>query len=288
MGNPSYIFDVGADSFPSLVLQNSTKNPVVVIYWSPKMSASMRMVPRLIRLTTQCNGRFLLALFNIDASAPLGREHGVENLPTIRLYRNAAPIDTLQGDDSEPALRAFVTKHIPLRGATRLYAEAVKAYGIADAEHGLQLATEAALMEPDNVQTPIDVVKLLVLAGRFDQADELLRGMPPAVRDDAEVRTLMAHLSFIRISMSAPPVGTLESDVTQNPGNLDARYQLAAAKVVQNDFEGAMHHLLEITRQNPRFRDNAGRNGLLALFHMLGEADDRVRRYRPLLQESMN
>ncbi|MFL6712929.1 MAG: tetratricopeptide repeat protein [Sulfurifustis sp.] len=288
MANPPYIFDVGADSFANLVLKTSVNNPVVVIYWSPKVSASLMLVPRLIRLATQCNGRFAAALLNVDANEPFTREHGIEHVPTIALYRDGQLVDTLIDDDSEPGLRAFIGKHIALRGANRLYAEAVKAYGVGDNARGLQLATEAALMEPDNVRTPIDVVKLLVLAGRFEQAEDLLRAMPDAVRDDPEIRNLTAHLTFIRISMDTPPVGKLESTVTLDPTNLDARYQLAATKVVQNDFEGAMQHLLEIARRNPSFRDNAGRNGLLALFHMLGEDDDRVRRYRPLLLESMN
>lgn len=288
MSNPSYIFDVATDSFPSLVLKDSKKSPVIAIFWSPKVSASLMLLPRLIRLTTQCNGRFLLALVNIDSAEQLAREQGVERVPTLKVYRDTKVVDTLEGEESEAGLRAFIRPHVPLRGAARLYAEAVKAYGVGDSARGLQLAAEAALMEPDNIQTPIDVVKLLVLAGRFEQAEELLRAMPQAVREDSEICNLMAHLSFIRISMNAPPVVTLESAVSLDPWNLDARYQLAASKVVHNDYEGAMQQLLEIARRNPTFRNNAGRNGLMALFHMLGDDDDRVRRYRPLLQESMN
>lgn len=288
MTTPAYIVDVGSETFSNRVLKDSAKTPVLVVYWSPKVSPSMMLVPRVIRFTTQCNGRFRLALFNIDDAEPFAREQGITQVPTIKLYRDAKVVDTLESDDSEAGLRSFISKHVPLRGASRLYAEAVKAYGVGDSDRGLQLATEAALMEPDNIQTPIDVVKLLVLAGRFEQAEQLLRAMPPAVRDDLELRNLMAHLSFIRISLHAPPLGSLESTISRDPSNLDARYQLAASKVVKNDYEGAMQQLLEIARRNPGFRDNAGRNGLLALFHMLGDEDDRVRRYRPLLQESMN
>lgn len=288
MASPSYIFDVTADIFADRVVKDSDKNPVLVVYWSPRVSRSMMLVPRLIRLTSQCNGRFQLALFNVDASAPPEPGPPSRRLPAIELYRHGRAIDTYDGDDSETALRGFIAKHIRLRGANRLYAEAVKAYGADDAERGMQLAVEAAWMEPDDVQTPIDVVKLLVLAGRFEQAEQLLRALPEAVREDTEIRNLMAHLNFIRISINAPSVGILESAVTGNPSDLDARYQLAATKVVSNDYEGAMQQLLEITRRNPDFRDHAGRNGLLALFHMLGDEDDRVRRYRPLLQESMN
>ena len=287
MPAPSYIFDVTANTFTHRVVDASHKAPVLTAYWSPRVSGSMLLIPRLMRLATQCNGRFQLALFNIDTSRP-PEEEAEDQIPLVRLYRDGLPVDTLEGDDSEEALRAFMAKHVGLRGASRLYAEAVRAYGIGDAERGAQLAAEAALMEPDDVRTPVEVVKLLVLAGRFDQAEALLRAMPQAVRDDPDICNLMAHLNFIRISLNSPSIGSLESTITVDPWNLDARYQLAASKVVKNDYEGAMQQLLEITRRNPAFRDNAGRNGLLALFNMLGEDDDRVRRYRPLLQESLN
>ncbi len=288
MANPSYIFDVTADTFTDRVLEASDKQPVVVAYWSPRVNRSMMLVPRLIRLASQCNGRFHLALFNVEGARPPAADAEPARVPVVELYRERRAVDTLVGDGSEEALRAFITPHVRLRGASRLYAEAVKAYGAGDAARGAQLATEAALMEPDDVRTPVEVVKLLVLAGRFDQAESLLRGLPVAVREDAELRNLMAHLNFIRISLNAPSIGSLESAVSVDPANLEARYQLAAAKVVQNDYEGAMQQLLEIARRDPGFRDQAGRNGLLALFHMLGDDDDRVRRYRPLLQESMN
>jgi len=289
MVSPSYIFDVTADVFAERVIQESEKSSVLVVYWSPRVSRSLMLVPRMIRLTSQCNGRFRLALFNVDASGPPAPGLPEKRLPTVEVYRHGRAIDVLDDeDDSETALRAFIARHVRVRGAHRLYAEAVRAYGVDDAERGMQLATEAALMEPDDVQTPTDVVKLLVLAGRFEQAEQLLHALPETVREDAEIRNLMAHLNFIRVSLHAPSIGALENTVTVDPWNLDARYQLAASKVVNNDFEGAMQQLLEIARRNPGFRDNAGRNGLLALFHMLGEEDARVRRYRPLLQESMN
>lgn len=283
--SPSHIFDVSAETFAEQVVRRSHKQPVLVLYWSPRVNPSLLLVPRLMRLATQCSGRFLLALYNIDAAAS---EIPDAALPKIRLYLDGCVTGVLDGDCSDTDLRTFLAGRIRLRGAARLYADAVKAYGADDDERGLQLAAEAALMEPDNVQTPIDVVKLLVLAGRFPQAEALLRALPQKVRDDAEIRTLMAHLSFIRVSLDAPPITMLESTVTTDPWNLDARYQLAASKVVKNDFEGAMQQLLEISRRNPSYRDNAGRNGLMALFQMLGDEDERVRRFRPLLQDALN
>lgn len=288
MSHSPYIFDANAESFDSLVLQNSKQRPVLANYWSPRANNSMLLMPRLIRLTTQCGGRFLLVLLNVDDLPALAREHGVTDVPAVHLYRDGRIVDTFHGEESDADVRAFISKHIPLRGAIRLYAEAVKAYGAGDPQRAVKLASEAITAEPENLQPPIEIVKLLVLAGRFDQADELLAVMPQAVRDDSEIRYLTAHLSFIRVSQSAPPMGALEKKLAADPDNLDVRYQLAAAKVVKNDFEGAMQQLLEIAQRSPTFRNQAGRNGLLALFQMLGDDDDRVRRYRPLLQEGLH
>ncbi|MBI3897285.1 MAG: tetratricopeptide repeat protein [Gammaproteobacteria bacterium] len=288
MSTASHIFDATADNFSSLVLENSKNTPVLASYWSPRAGGCMMLIPRLVRLAAQCGGRFVVVLLNTDELDVLAREHGVAQLPTLRLYRNGQVLDTLEGDDSEANVRAFINKHVPLRGAYRLYAEAVKAYSQGASEQAIKLVTEAALAEPDNVKTPLEFVKLLVIAGRFDQADELLHALPSFVREHPESRHLIVHLGFIRASQGAPSVGELEESVAIDPNDLDSRYQLAATKVVHNDFEEAMQQLLEIAQRDPAFRNNAGRDGLLALFQMLGDDDDRVRRYRPLLHDGLH
>ncbi len=56
----------------------------------------------------------------------------------------------------------------------------------------------------------------------------------------------------------------------------------------RDDYEGTLEQLLEIVRRDDSFCDQAGRNSLLAIFDILGEEDERVRRYRALLQQAMH
>jgi putative thioredoxin len=58
--------------------------------------------------------------------------------------------------------------------------------------------------------------------------------------------------------------------------------------MTQDDYAAAMEQLLEIVRRDHNFRDQAGRNGLLAIFSLLGEDDERVRRYRALLDQTLH
>lgn len=288
MGTPSYIVDATAENFRAVVLENSEKGTVLVNYWSPRAGPCMMLLPRLIRLATEFNGRFLLALLNTDEYGALAREQGVVSVPTVKVFRAGQVVETLHGAESESALRELIGRHVPARTVTPLYGQAVEAYQQGDLDRAVRLAAEAALAEPGNPQIPLDLAKLLMLAGRFPEASRLLKSLPDPARDNAELRNLAAHLDFISTSQSAPPAEALESAIANDPENLEARYQLAAAKVVRDDYEGAMDQLLEIVRRDPLFRDHAARNGLLALFQMLGPDDARVRRYRSQLADAMH
>ena len=282
-----YVREATVDNFTALVLENSDKGPVVVNYWSPHASPCKLLMPRLARLTDEFAGRFLLVLLNTDDFGAFARDQGIDSIPTLQVYRQGKLVDTLQGAESEANLREFIGRHVP-RAATQLHGAALEAYQRGDLDRAVTLAAEAALARPDQPQIPMDLAKLLMLSGRFEQADELLRCVPPAVREHRELRNLAAHLGFIRAAQGAPPIGALESAVAHDPGDLDSRFQLAAAKVVRDDYEGAIVQLLEILKVEPTYRNGAGRNSLLALFDMLGDDDARVQRYRPLLADALH
>ena len=64
-----------------------------------------------------------------------------------------------------------------------------------------------------------------------------------------------------------------------NPGDLEAMFQLALRKVVDQDYDTAMELLLGLMQKDRSFGDDAGRRGLLKVFELLGD-DPRVSRYR--------
>lgn len=288
MANPPHVFDASADNFARLVLENSAKGPVLVNYWSPKAGPCLMLMPRLVRLAGEFGGRFLLVMLNTDELGQLARSHGVVSLPTIKVYRHGKVVDTLHGAEPEESVRQFIRKQ--LAGSTdTLLSNALRTHAQGDTASAVRLAAEAALTDPQNMRIPLDLAKLLVLQGRYAQADDLLQALPPEVRDELpELRQLAAHVSILRVAREAPPVAELEQAVAANPGNLEARYQLSAVRLLANDYDVAMQQLLEIARLDPGYRHNAGRAGLHALFELLGDEDERVLRYRALLQAGMH
>jgi putative thioredoxin len=287
MAHSPYVFDATAENFPTLVLENSGKGPVLVNYWSPRAGPCLMLMPRLVRLATEFGGRFLLVMLNTDELGRLAREHGVNSLPTVKLFRHGNVVDTLHGAESETVLREFISKHLS-RESDGKYASALQAYQRGDLDQAVTRAAEAALAAPDDPRLAIDLVKLLMLQQRYTQAEELMKSLPREVRQHPVIRDLSAHVGFIRTAADAPPVAALERAITDNPDDLEARYRLCAIKMTQDDYTAAMEQLLEIVRRDHGFRDEAGRNGLLAIFNLLGEDDERVRRYRALLDRTLH
>lgn len=281
-----FVFDATAENFPRLVLENSGKGPVLVYYWSPGAGPCMMLMPRLLRLAGEFGGRFLLVLLNTDELGQLARSHGVTSIPTVKVFRGGKVVDTLHGAESEESVREFIRKQLPDTSETLLQ-NALAAHSRGDTAGAVRLAAEAALADPDDTRAPLQVAKLLVLQGRYAQADDLLQALPPAAREAPELRQLATHVGFLRAARDAPPEETLRAAVAANPADLEARYQVSALRLVANDYDAAMEQLLEIARRDRAFRQDVGRNGLLVLFEMLGDDDARVVRYRAALNETL-
>lgn len=282
MSSSRFIFDATAENFPRLVLENSDKGPVLVNYWSPRAGPCMMLMPRLVRLCTEFGGRFLLVMLNTDDYGRLAREHGVTSIPTVKVFRHGRVVDTLHGAESEASLRAFIGKHVQT-GADVLHAAAAEAASAGDIERATRTAAQAVLDHPEDPHALLTLAKMLVSQRRFEQADELLGKAPPAVRGDPALRTLAAHVALIRAADVADSDDQLRVRIETDPADHAARLSLAGRYAIRDDDEAAMMALVELARIAPDYRDGVGRDALSALFDLLGDADERVKRIRAQL-----
>jgi putative thioredoxin len=286
MGVSPHIFDLGSDDFARLVLENSDKGPVLVNYWSPRAGPCMMLMPRLVRLAAEYGGRFLLAMLNTDELHGLAREHGVNSLPTVKIFRHGRVVDTIHGALSDAEFRRAIDRQVA-RDSDRVHALAVEAYKRGDTERAAGIMAQAALADPGNARLPLDLAKLLVLQQRYAQAQELLHSLPRELRAEPEIERLLAHVGFVLAAREAPDPAQLERELAGRPDDLDLRYRLAARRLMDDDYEAALDQLLEILRRDRDFREEAARRGMLGIFQVLGDDDARVGRYRDLMREAL-
>jgi putative thioredoxin len=277
-----YIIEGTRDNFTSLVLENSEQGPVLVNYWSPRAGPCLRLYPVLDKLIHDLEGKLLLVNLNTDELSSLAREYGVTSLPTLKLFRHREVVETRHGYQNEAELRRMLNQYIA-QPSDRVINEALALYHEGETEHALTRLAEAATADPQNTRLPLTLTKLLMREQRFDQAYQLLKSRPRDTREAPEIRDLLVHLGFIIAVREAPDRAQLERKIASETDNLEARYQLSALKLIDDDYEGAMALLLEIMRKDSGFREGVGRKGLLAIFNILSNQGELVDRYRKLM-----
>jgi len=279
MADSAHILEGTELNFDKLVLENSRRGLVLVDFWAPWAGPSLRQQKLLRGLAGEYQGRFLLVTVNTDQQKGIAGRFGVKSLPSFKLFRNGKVIEEIHGMQPEADYRAIVDRHLVALG-DRVRLAAGRAWDQGDHARAVQLLAEGAMAEPDNLEIPAMLVKLLIRLERFEEAREVLAALPPEARDTVELATLRAHLDFITAARAVDDEPALFARAAQSPPDLSAHFQKAALHLVRDEYEAALQALIVVLRIDREFDDGAARRGLLAIFDTLGGDHELVKRYR--------
>lgn len=280
MAEDAFIYAATKDNFSRLVLENSRRGLVLVDFWAPWVGPSLRQREMLVNLAAEYRGRFLLVTVNTDDEKRLAADYAVRSLPLCKLFRHGRVVETLHGVQPRADYREAVERHLGAL-ADRVQQAALRAWGQGDAEQAIRILAEGAMAEPQNLELPLLLSKLLMQLERMDDAHAVLAALPPEAHEqEPRLARLMAHLDFVVTAKGAPPRERLEQRIMEHAEDLQAHYQLASRALLEDDFETAMDQLLEILRRDRGFSRGAARRGLQAVFDTLGSDDPRVKPFR--------
>ncbi|MBL3527514.1 MAG: tetratricopeptide repeat protein [gamma proteobacterium endosymbiont of Lamellibrachia anaximandri] len=279
MAAASHIFEGTGENFDRLVLENSRRGLVLVDFWAPWVGPSMRQREMLSDLAQEYAGRFLLVSVNTDEQKPLAERFGVRSLPSLKLFKNGEMVAEYHGVQPEADYPRIIDEYAA-KPVDQVSAGAIAAWQAGDPDRALQLLAEAAVNEPDNLAFPALMARILMRQDRIDDAHQLLSSLPEVFQNEPQISGMLAHLDFLQTAAGADAKADLEARITATPEDAEARYQLAAVCLHEDEIEQALQHLLLLSRQVPVYRNGIARKGMKALLDMLDPADERVARYR--------
>ncbi len=265
-----HILDVNELNFENEVILRSHEVPVVVDFWAAWCQPCRALGSMLERLAIEGGGRFRLAKVNVDESPNLAARFGVLSIPAVKAFRNGQVIAEFVGSVTETRLRAFLKKVVPDESEaalgegkslllTRRWREAERAFrGILERDDG-------------NGPAALGLLHALLMQGRGRESLEVLRTFPRSSEAVAAERL--------------KPLGELlaeaESDGPRSEDDpLAAAYYQAGRLIARGNLPSAMDGLIEILRQDKRYRGGQPKAVLLALFTLLGDQDPLTRQYR--------
>jgi len=273
------MIELNAENFEAEVIRKSQQVPVLVDFWADWCAPCKMLVPVLAKLASEYADQLHITKVNTDLERDLARQYGIRSLPTLHLYRNGELVEEVLGAQPESTLRALIDNYLVRASDNTLQAALACAAG-GDIAQALQLLLQAREADPQNPRLPLELARLYMDDGQFDKAAEILESLPREIRESDQGKGLQLQLEFAVSSGNSADVGTLATQLEENPANTDARFQLASRQLTGGNYDAALENFLELLKRDRKYGDGAAQRGLLAVFSLLGEDDPRVGVYR--------
>ena len=275
---PLVVKDVTTASFAADVIQESRKLPVLVDFWAPWCGPCKQLQPALEKVVAAAGGAVRLVKMNIDEHPAIAGQLGIQSIPAVIAFRNGQPVDGFMGAVPESQIRDFIQKLVGKNGGQPQVAEALAAAKQAREAGDLQAAADvydAVLQEqPDNVEAIAGLADLLFEAGDKAGAEEVLARTPA---DRLETAAIAAVKTKIKLADEAAKLGdpaVFEHRLAENPGDHQARFDLAMIQNAQGKRQEAADNLLAIVKADRGWNDDGARAQLLKLFEAWGMTDE--------------
>jgi putative thioredoxin len=279
MAESPNIVEVTRENFISVVVEGSQARPVLIDFWAEWCQPCKALLPVLTSLAEAYQGKFLLAKINTEEQQELAAQFGIRSIPTVKLFRDGQPVDEFMGALPEAEIRAFLDKHIP-NATDELLAQANQLIQGGEIEQAIQLLESAKEADPGDPRTLVAYARLKAALGEAGEARAILDNLPANEQEHPDVTGLRAQLLFDAVAESAPPAAQLQQTLSSDPGNSEARYQLAAHLVMEAQYEQALEQLLLLVQKDRNYGDDGGRKGMLRIFEILGGSGELVNRFR--------
>ena len=117
---------------------------------------------------------------------------------------------------------------------------------------------------------------LAAIRGDLDKAEAFLATATPELARAVEVEAAKAQLELAKQAAKAGPLDLLLAAVDADPGNAQARFDLALAMHAAGQVEAAVDQLLDLFRRDRDWNDGAAKAQLMTIFDALKPTDPIV------------
>ena len=277
------IKDSSEATFMVDVIEASQSVPVIVDFWAPWCGPCKTLGPALEKAVTAAKGAVKMVKINVDENQMIAGQLQIQSIPTVYAFWQGQPVDGFQGALPGSEIDAFIERVIAAGGGEAPGAgldEAVEAAEAMLAEGAAVDAAQtfAAILGEDPMHAAAygGMVRAHIAMDDLEQAEAILNGAPAEISQSPEVEAAHAQLELARQAADAGPLAELTAAVEAEPGNHQARFDLALALHANGQVEAAVDQLLELFKRDREWNDGAAKTQLFTIFDALKPNDPVV------------
>ena len=280
------VISVDTDSFETEVIEKSRTVPVLVDFWAPWCGPCRVLGPILEKLAVEYQGRFILAKLNTDENPRISADFGIQGIPNVMLFQDGRMVDQFVGAYPESGVRKFLESHLPSR-ADKLFTLAQERFEKGKPSEAESLLSEALQFDATHSASHLAMAKVLISSGRGKSALPHLEAIPGMSDEYESASRLREVLAFQDECEKGGGEGFWRERLARDPGDLDSRFSLACCLAAAGRYAEALEEFLAIVAKDKRYRDEAARKAMLAIFSVIGERSDLADAYRTRLARTL-
>jgi putative thioredoxin len=269
--------DTTTAGFRQDVIAESARQPVLVDFWAPWCGPCKQLTPVIEKAVKAAGGKVKLVKMNIDEHPQIPGQLGIQSIPAVIAFQRGQPVDGFMGALPESQVKSFIERLVGPVGpsaAEDLLAEAAAAAEAGDATGAAELYAAVLAQEPDNAAAVGALAKLHLELGDIEGAKQFLAMAPKGKENDPAIAGARAAIELAEQPASLGDVGQLQSRVAADPGDHQARFDLALALNARGKRSEAVDALIDIVRRERGWNDEAARKQLVQFFEAWGPMDE--------------
>ncbi len=265
-----FIVNVSETDFEYEVLAFSQNTPVVVDFWAPWCQPCKQIGPLLEALARAGGGNFRLAKVNVDDNPNLALRYGVRSIPTVKAFSQGQVVAEFVGLQPEARIVEFINRLSPPSEAALALEKASSLLAEQDWKGAEQLFRKLEEHDPGNPAVQLGLAKALLVTGQANEAAFILRAFPASKEYVSAEKLLPLANDLVRLGRGELPADT----------DLDMAFSNAIRLAGRGNLEASLDGLLDILRQDKRYRGEAARRLALSILELYAPDDPVARQYR--------
>ena len=210
----------------------------------------------------------------------------IRSIPAVKLFINGEIRDEFVGAYPEPEVRRFLEHHLPAPAATEAV-EGLRMMKGGNPEEAVERFKQVLEKEPTNAPALLgmghhhvdrgDLAAAKDVVGKINDIE--LDKLPDAKAINRDLAALQGKIFLLEHQQAAAAGGTDGQDKPE----LAEAFQRAVGEALQGAYQQALDDFLLVVKKDRKFKADAGRKGMLAVFALLPPDSRLVDDYRAKL-----